>query len=127
MDTSKISAEERVLAEERQTVRDALHLLGRFEEMPSQWPDGPEVFPGALNQAYLALDRICAESTRLREERDEALSRPWVTEAARLRDALREIANLDGGLVSSLLERAQNIARDALAALSSPSVQEETR
>lgn len=42
------------------TIRDALHLLGKFEDRGSLWPDGPEVFPGAVNRAYLAADVLLA-------------------------------------------------------------------
>jgi hypothetical protein len=51
-----------------ETIREALHLLGKFAALPSTWPDGPEVFPGAVFRSVAALDRLVTERNRLRGE-----------------------------------------------------------
>ena len=53
---------------EAETIREALNLLGKFAALPSTWPDGPEVFPGAVFRSVAALDRLVTERDRLRGE-----------------------------------------------------------
>lgn len=61
---------------DEQLVRDALLLLRKFASEPSRWPDGPKAFPGTVDQAEEALDRILDEARRTRFQADNMIVVP---------------------------------------------------